>query len=501
MRFTSSASTSTACAVFVIFAYCIFTISPTSLVFASQTEALSGTQSRGWFSKVFPADSENDGDDKIMNSNQMRQQNDQGYEYGNGHGHGHAFIPQPGPGGAQPFMTPPPPPPMDADENFGNDDGKPKSGGEAPLPPPPPPMIGENQEDDKADDIDQSIDGGSGAQTEELLSQQQQQQWPPPPPPAMWGMGSGNDPNMNMMNPPPPLPQQHQYDEWSAQQQQQQLPPQPQYVNQQYADEWGHQQQEHQDYLQSEIDALHSHQHSLYDQIQNLTSTLRDSELKTDRQLNQIDQLLEQVADAEAYASAESNAALEYKANCTALSDTITSMQRELGDWEMKCKDMQEEQDCDRDEIAMLKQALKKKERELEKMACGIEMARLEEQREKYQQAKADRMMNHSSKGFFSWVLSLVFGDDVSSSGEDDSDEDLERLQVCISSVIIESRTYIGMQVTNSKFCLYHLLYAHDTCDVDSYAHIFHVSYLLPILSKNPGTSKIDPPKRSSIRT
>ena len=240
-------------------------------------------------------------------------------------------------------------------------------------------------------------------------------------------------PNVSLPPPPPP-----QFD------QPQTMPPQ-----QNYPDDWHmrqmyapqQQQSQHQQLetdetiqsLQSDIDSLLTHQNGLYNNIQNLTTTIQENEQTLKFQVNQIDVLLEQVADAEAYASAESNAALEYKQNCTVLSENVHSLQSQIGELEAKCLNLEKNETCQIDEIGKLKDKVKKKEKELENMACGVEMARLEQQKVKYKEQLQKKKMK-KSRGLVSWLFGYIFS---SSSSRNDLDnghtaDELEKLQVCV---------------------------------------------------------------------
>lgn len=193
--------------------------------------------------------------------------------------------------------------------------------------------------------------------------------------------------------------------------------------------------------LQAEIDSLLSHQYELYSQIHNLTHTLSQSDRKFDIQMNQIDILLEQVADAEAHASAESNAALEHKTNCTRLAQDIITLEQTIEEWEKKYSHIESEKELKDKEIVELKSRLKKKERELENMACGIEMARLENEREENSQMerKKNKKKNiQSNGGILQWIFGWIwdtgsnsYSSTTGNSLDSDSDSDeVEKLQV-----------------------------------------------------------------------
>lgn len=302
--------------------------------------------------------------------------------------------------------TPPPPPP-----------NKPFIGNkQLNIPPPPPPRFesGENgvlnappppnikKDEDQNEHRDESNTGTS----DEMIWLQNQQES------GHWGLNTQQYPN--------------QY--WESQQ-----------TNHAYnghPNPWQHQAPQHEQSstsLKAEIDSLLSHQYELYSQIHNLTHALSESDRKFDIQMNQIDLLLEQVADAEAHASAESNAALEHKANCTRLGQDILILEQKIAEWDKKYHTLETEKNSKDEEIIDLKNKLKKKERELENMACSIEMARLENEREQ-NIAQRGKKKNQSSGGFFSWLFGWIWDSDTSGRvGFVDSDsesDELEKLQV-----------------------------------------------------------------------
>jgi DNA repair exonuclease SbcCD ATPase subunit len=313
-----------------------------------------------------------------------------------------------------------------------------------PPPPPPPPSLPQHNKNDEND----NNDAETRIHEEDTIKNQQTAKLPHRP----WGLS-----NDTPLPPPPPS----QFDSSSSQQQQQQqqppLPPQ-----QSYPDDWHmhqmyiSQQQQHQNQyqqqyqkqpddetiqsLQADIDSLLSHQNNLYNTIHNLTMTIQDNDQMLQFQLNQIDVLLEQVADAEAYASAESNAALEYKQNCTDLSENIHELQLKVDELEGKCKNMEESERCHLEDIEKLKNKLKKKEKELENLACGVEMARLEQQKEKYKE-KMEKKKRKKSRGLVSWLFDCIFlgNNGNGSMDEDDTDDEVEKLQVCFVPNIMSS--------------------------------------------------------------
>ncbi len=302
-----------------------------------------------------------------------------------------------------------------------------KSSSFPPPPPPPPPLPQQNKNDDSDNDDDDTriheVDKTNNQQSVKLPHRP----WGvsndtplPPPPPSQFESSTSQ----------PPLPPQQNYpDDWHMHQmyitQQQQQQQQQQHQYQQQSDDETIQS------LQADIDSLLSHQNNLYNTIHNLTMTIQDNDQMLQFQLNQIDVLLEQVADAEAYASAESNAALEYKQNCTDLSENINELQSKVDELEGKCKNMEESERCHLEDIEKLKEKLKNKEKELENLACGVEMARLEQQKEKYKE-KMEKKKRKQSRGLVSWLFDYIFfgNNGKSSMDKDDTDDEVEKLQV-----------------------------------------------------------------------
>ena len=403
-------------------------LSWTTLPKAVNASSTSGAGT-GWFNKVFPGKDGNGNNSGVMDGDQKDKQLNLSMM---GSGSGRPPLP-PGPGG--PFMPPPPPPQMgNVDQQQRQQQQRQQQMLPPPPPqmqqifPPPPPSAPEKtgndhgnkngnekteqkiEEDDVEKDDVQKLDSKSNEEQMDLQSWQPQHQNQQE---GQWG---------NM--PPPP----QEYDSWHNQQmmmtQQNQPPPQHQHQYDQQNQQWMEQDQTIRD-MQSDIDNLITYQDELYTQVQNLTSSLLSTEHTSEQQLSQIDLLLEQVADAEAYASAESNAALEYKTNCTNLGKSIETLQSSIQNLEQECADLKESAACDADDIALLKKTLKKRERELENMACGIEMARFEKERKDFEE---DYEKKIHKKGFLCWL----FGWDSIGGSEDSgqSDEDLENLQV-----------------------------------------------------------------------
>jgi len=291
------------------------------------------------------------------------------------------------------------------------------------LPPPPPPIS------DNEDEVDEL--------KEEEQKPQLQKQVPVEGSYNIWGT-----PSTFGMIPPP-----QGYNDWQMQQmlmaQQQQ--------QQQYQQEWqdhhknqvgkdmreqsdnyylGQQNEDAIIALQVELDSALAHRNDLYSEVQNMTAILREMEIQSDIQYSEIDALIEKVADAEAHASAESNAALEYKANCTALAQTIDYLQEDIQNWNNKCNDLIHSRECDLEEMNEIKGKLAEREAELEKMACGIEIERVKRERSKYlEEIQRKRKAQKSKNGllwnlFFGWMSNEEYND---SEEEDASLEELAR--------------------------------------------------------------------------
>jgi len=323
---------------------------------------------------------------------------------------------------------PPPPPPPNTRSFIGKDQWnnppppppRPDNVQDGVFNPPPPQNINRNEEKNESKD-----ELNAGTSNEMMWSQNQQET-------GHWGINAQQHPN--------------QY--W-----------QPQQMDQSYngyQNSWQHQAPQHEQSstsLRAEIDSLLSHQYELYSQIHNLTHALSEADQKFDLQMNQIDLLLEQVADAEAHASAESNAALEHKANCTRLGQDILILEQKIAEWEQKFHTLETDKNSRDEEIIDLKNKLKKKERELENMACSIEMARLESEREQNmaQIGKKKKKKNQSDGGLFSWLFGWIWDSDPSAkNGYVDSDSDNDELEKLQVSAPIQSTNIFLLYLLNA---------------------------------------------------
>mmetsp|Transcript_22541 Transcript_22541/g.33717 ORF Transcript_22541/g.33717 Transcript_22541/m.33717 type:complete len:987 (+) Transcript_22541:373-3333(+) len=107
----------------------------------------------------------------------------------------------------------------------------------------------------------------------------------------------------------------------------------------------------------------------------------------------------------------------------------------------MNCTALEEKEQCYIEDIGVLKSKLKEKERELENLACGIEMARLEKQKEKYKEElekKKKRMQKN--RGLIAWLFDYMFGGSSGGVGsEDDTDDEIEKLQDLARSTLLHA--------------------------------------------------------------
>ena len=141
--------------------------------------------------------------------------------------------------------------------------------------------------------------------------------------------------------------------------------------------------------------------------------------------------LVEQLADAESHASSESMAALEYTRNCTDLAMEIQFLQDQVTEWDEKCQDMQSDWECDLETLEQTKETLKETRTELESLACGIEVARVEAQQERLRtKAEVKRRHQESKAGLVSWIWSLLVGSNGDDEMDDSDEMELERVQV-----------------------------------------------------------------------
>ena len=153
--------------------------------------------------------------------------------------------------------------------------------------------------------------------------------------------------------------------------------------------------------------------------------------MATDHYRQSVDTLVERLADAESHASSESMAALEYKLNCTDLAMEIQVLEEKVVEWEERCQDMQSDWECDLETLEQTQETLRETRAELETMACGIEVARVEAHQERLRtKAEVKRRNKESNGGLVSWIWSLLVGSNGDDEMEDSEEVELERVQV-----------------------------------------------------------------------
>jgi len=318
-----------------------------------------------------------------------------------------------GGGGGYWFGGPPPPisfPPAPTDTVDGGADGNSEKGGE-----------------------DQDKDGdGEGEQDDVDEQQQQQHRTRPPPPPG--GQYWGNPQQQQQQYLPPPgyaqwhaMDPQQQQMAMAGQQQQQQQQMQAQY------EDWeaGVEDTSSTDpiqYLQSELEAASTREADLIYQITNLTSSLSSAEETAVGRLHTIDVLTERISESEARAASEGNAVRELSANCTELADTVAKLQEEATEWEGKCATLEEQSACDAKEMQEVRDEIRRKQAELEDLACAIEEDRVDAERERYLE---EIRKKRKKRGFFGIILSGIFG-----KGYDEEEERLKAQELARSTLI-----------------------------------------------------------------
>ena len=293
-------------------------------------------------------------------------------------------------------------------------------------PPPPMPFVPRTQDDsnnEKAQeegtrkggvDAAEKQDGNDAIQSGE----EQQQTMPPPPPPLPLPHGGhsywGSPGTFGM---PPPLPQQQQ------QQQQQQ--------------HWGQTQQaQYEDWeavdpyvaLQTELEAATAREAELLYQVSNLTASLGVARDAATGRLHTIDVLTERISETEARAASESNAALEVRVNCTNLAKTVQQLQEEASAREEQCALLEEQKACDEKLLNELRDEIRKKQSELEDLACAIEEDRADAERERYLEEIRQR---RKKRGFFGTIFGAIFG-----KGYDEEEERAKAQELARSTLI-----------------------------------------------------------------
>ena len=320
------------------------------------------------------------------------------------------------------------PPPLPASQYYQQQYGSGNSptGWFAGGPPPPPmPFVPRTQgdsNDEKAQeegtrkgDVDaaEKQDGNDALQSGE----EQQQTMPPPPPLSLPDGGHSYWGNPGTFGMPPPLPQQQE------QQQQQQ--------------HWGQTHQaQYEDWeavdpyvaLQSELEAATAREAELLYQVSNLTASLGAARDAATGRLHTIDVLTERISETEARAASESNAALELRANCTNLAKTVQQLQEEASASEERCALLEEQKACDDKLLNELRDEIRKKQSELEDLACAIEEDRADAERERYLEEIRQR---RKKRGFFGTILGAIFG-----KGYDEEEERAKAQELARSTLI-----------------------------------------------------------------
>jgi hypothetical protein len=294
---------------------------------------------------------------------------------------------------------------------------------------------GNNDEKVKKDPLKVSSEENS-AKYEDMLKK-----LPPPPPPPEGNEFSTDDPHPNHGTlertnlheqeppPPPPPPQNH----WISrsihqsmgvsQDSQGWIANSVDWNHQSMSNEWPQPQQNHyqQPYpiMNHEIESLFEREAFLLQELQNATASIAAYAQRDELHMCQLDVLTERVIAAEASAAAERNSLLEYKVNCTELSQTVAKLQDDLEDWAIQCRNLTQQHEEDLACIQKLKLELKERNREVENLATTIETARLESERDRY---IVERKGRKKKRGFFAWLFGM--------SSKEDEDED--KMQVSI---------------------------------------------------------------------
>lgn len=289
-------------------------------------------------------------------------------------------------------------------------------------PPPPMPFVPRTQDDSNNEraqegtpkggvDAAEKQDGNDAIQSGE----EQQQTMPPPPPPlplqngghSYWGSSPGT------FGMPPPLPQQQQQ-HWGQTQQQ------AQYEDWEAIDPYVA--------LQSELEETAAREAELLYQVSNLTASLGAARDAATGRLHTIDVLTERISETEARAASESNAALELRANCTNLAKTVQQLQEEASAREERCALLEEQKACDVKLLNELRDEIRKKQSELEDLACAIEEDRADAERERYLEEIRQR---RKKRGFFGTIFGAIFG-----KGYDEEEERAKAQELARSTLI-----------------------------------------------------------------
>lgn len=180
--------------------------------------------------------------------------------------------------------------------------------------------------------------------------------------------------------------------------------------------------------LQSELEALTAREAELLYQVSNLTASRDTAQDAASGRLHTIDVLTERISETEARAASESNAALELRANCTKLAKTVQQLQEEASAREERCAILEEQKACDDNLVKELRNEIRKKQSELEDLACAIEEDRVDAERERYLEEIRQR---RKKRGFFGAIFGALFG-----KGYDEEEERAKAQELARSTLI-----------------------------------------------------------------
>ena len=194
------------------------------------------------------------------------------------------------------------------------------------------------------------------------------------------------------------------------------------------------------EYLHAELQNYLAREGDLVAQLDNLTATLVIMEQREDLHMIQLDVLTERVMDVEAQAAQDRNLAATFQANCTALHQTLATMQDELSEWQQRCQEYVERHSADQSALEELKNRIKEKQLEAEDLAIAMENLRLAERRKGSSQSHR--------KGMLSWMLSFIFP------RKEDSTEAMRDVRVFCVYIVSLGRNSVCTNVDN-VFLLY----------------------------------------------
>ena len=234
-------------------------------------------------------------------------------------------------------------------------------------------------------------------------------------------------------NPQEPTPEQSQNEPWSQQQQQQQQSwgggswgndgqSVQQQLEQQYpyyaGDGQYNSQQNQWPTIEQQLDDSLNREHSLVDQVQNLTGTITSMQQQDLLHTRQMDVLTERIMEAEAQIARERNNALEYQNNCTEMGRQIAVLHEELLDWQSRCAGFADQHKHSEGKLKELKKDLKEARAEAENLAISIENSRIRDHMDD------SRRKKKKSRGLLGCLFSFLV------SSEPELDADMESPQV-----------------------------------------------------------------------